>query len=865
MGAKKIEKKAVNGGIVFLMILVVSMLFAYPLVLFYPPGVVDVNFPFLVRVPIEIIICALSLAFLLLNSYKVIELKRSYLLSFMLYVMAVGGASIAHKSLPGDSLVKLGYLVVPMAVAVAVIKAGVFSQMRQQLLMYALGFMWLLGVVWSFCSGRPDGLSGNSNWFASTSLALAPWALFSLYHILRSLFSRVLAVGQANLISGFVAFASVASITVYWLVLAKSRGAWLALISFCILSLLIKVTLKWRIVLFTLILGVASSVIFSTAFKQAIREDIRGPLWTNTVNMAASSPGIGYGPGNFRKVYTLFRSPEHSIRLVSALSTEHPHNEFLYLAAEVGIPGALIWLFLVMALLFVRVRTREGHCARFGFIILLVHGFFDKGLVSPPGNILFWLFAGLITARWLQQKIKVQQHSCKVFSLALAASLLCLVPIALRVKSITKAQLEYRTVAALNSLHSQGLVKGSRPKVLKRLYDDYMIASDLDPHNVLYPYMALNIAVEKMRSLKLAAEPMRRVNVLDENYEHFNYFSARYHFQQAFLAREESVKKSHLMLADKLMALELRLHPYNLKVSKFIIDFLIDRKEGLRANNLYKYSNTVCANMFERKFAHKSSALALLEKWRVAAQEGRPEALQAATEILAGFKGIGTIDKLLPSLASSNGFMSKSKSQEFHVTDVQYWQEIFDLRRLFNKGKVGEALVKDLLQQIEINREQKFYWPGEVIKNKKGSELSVACLLRVAGHIQDYITFIVKVDTLDKVHWLVYMKNENEEFLVWPSAKKIVKVDFKKMDKQKMQKIIGDEVRAIKPFLFEYPQAFWMRNVYLSQIISSKLPNFRNYCFSPSLVKINLQRFLIKHRGISYLKQPFIRFEQDND
>ena len=110
------------------------------------------------------------------------------------------------------------------------------------------------------------------------------------------------------------------------------------------------------------------------------------------------------------------------------------------------------------------------------------------------------------------------------------------------------------------------------------------------------------------------------------------------------------------------------------------------------------------------------------------------------------------------------------------------------------------------------------------------------------------------------------MKNDNEEFLVWPSAKKIVKVNLKLVGSEKyLQKVIGEEVRDIRPFLFEYPQAFWMRNVYLSQILSSTLADFRDYCSSPSLVKINLEAFLNNHWRISYLKQPFIRLEQDNN
>ena len=54
-----------------------------------------------------------------------------------------------------------------------------------------------------------------------------------------------------------------------------------------------------------------------------------------------------------------------------------------------------------------------------------------------------------------------------------------------------------------------------------------------------------------------------------------------------------------------------------------------------------------------------------------------------------------------------------------------------------------------------------------------------------------------------------------------------------------------------------------MKNVYLSKIVSGVLENFPDFCSTPSLVKINHEAFLNKRWRISYLKEPFLRLEQD--
>ena len=860
MATQKIDHISVKAGSIFLSLLIVSSLCAYPLVLFNPVNFANLNFPWLVRFPVEIFICALSFIYLLLNPYKLTGIPRSYGLAFLIFGLAVLGSSLAHRTLPDQGLIRLATMIVPLAVAVAVLRGGLFSQRRQEAVMYLLGLAWL---VILFCFFLAPPASDTPNWFSLVTIALSPWAFFSAYHLLRILFKTCLSVGIGNPLAGVIALFLVAGFTILVFLRSSSRGTLVALLAYAVLMLILKLRRKWRIASFLLILVVIVGLFASALFKQPRMKDVREPLWKNTIKMAIDSPGIGWGPGNFQKVYPRYRSVEHSVRLPASLSTEHPQNEFLYLAAEVGFPAALIWLFFAGSLLFIKVRSREGHCALFGFCMLFIHSFFDQGLLSPPESILFYLFAGLMAARWLRTKISPQGHGKAMFLLILISSMICLIPISMRMKNIYQSQLVYRQTSILKSMDEKGLVRGLRKVILNKIYRGYCQAADLDSFNIRYPYMALQIAIEKMHNVELAEAPLQQVLNLDGNYEHANYLTAMYYTLLA--SNDSKLRDEYLETANKLMNRELRLYPFDLKLHKFIFDYFILRKERLLANSLMKNSLKRLVTMYIHKNNDGAETLARLKKWQehVEASDQRG-ALASAAKILSGLKGIDTIDSLLPSLASTDGFMVKHNDREFHQTDFQYWQEILQLRRLFKKGKTGEALVKELLEDITINRQQKFNWPQQVLKSKQASELSLSCLLRMAGHLQGYLTLIVKLETLDKVHWLVYMKNDQEEFLVWPSQKKIMKGHYKALfHKKYLEKEVGENLRQMKFFLFEYPQAFLLRNVYLSTILG-QLTDFKSFCSPPTLIKMNLEAFLNKHWSIGYLRQPFLRLEQDN-
>ena len=82
----------------------------------------------------------------------------------------------------------------------------------------------------------------------------------------------------------------------------------------------------------------------------ARNESVRFRLltWGQTLKMARQSPLLGVGLGRYQVVYPRYRLPE-IIRMFGQHSymTDHPENLTLEIAAELGLAGACLWLWLV--------------------------------------------------------------------------------------------------------------------------------------------------------------------------------------------------------------------------------------------------------------------------------------------------------------------------------------------------------------------------------------------------------------------------------------------------------------------------------------------------------------------------------------
>ena len=881
------EIKTDRVALVFIILIAVSLFMAYPRAILYPSGISneghflnwfgstkvsleDVAVPFFVRFPVELIVGALSLFYLVSCTFSFKKTPRKVILSLSLFLLAVCGSVIVNGGLPESILGKLNYVVVPLAVAFGVVKSGLFSRSREFVLTISLTLLWFISITWSFLAGSPVGISGNRNWFVAVILVTSPWAFFFFYHLFRRFLGRFFSKVNENIPAALISFLLVMPVTLYWVIKCQTRAAWIALILYLFFVLIYPLSKKGKCYSLglVLILSVVLFFSFQESLKSAYRDDIRGPLWLNTMNMIFKSPGVGWGPGKFQEKYLMFKSREHSSRLVAALMTEHPHNEFLYLASEIGLPSALIWLSIVLLLAFVKVRSREGHLAKFGFIVLLVLSMFDKTLISPPGNLLFWIFSGILAARFLKKTIVLEQPS-KVWKVSvLLMSVACFIPISMRATSIYSAKETQRKTALLETSIKKSKILGQQRKDLyMKVYNGYLDAYDKNPVEIEYPYKALHIAVEILKDTSLAEFPLKKCMEINKYYGHVNYLGALYHFQKFIeLKGDAQLSEQHLKLIEKHIALEVSLYPDNLASLCHVMELFLKTGNRNSANQLFGIINDRALQMFSRKYASdKERGKDLLKNWISQVASGNEEAVDTAQEILQGFKGTTYLDVLTPKYASSDGFMIAHEHNEFHAVDFKYWREINRFTEFYKNEGNAESMCKSIMASIELSSNYRFKWPSEVLDSKEGNELSLACLMRIAAHCQGHLSVLLKIETLGKVHWLVYVKNEKEEFICYPGKKKIIHRKFTEFlsDSKFIEELIGDKIKKVGLYLFEYPQAFCFRNALLSKIVNRVTGQFPDFCSTPSIVKLNLESFLGHKFVIEYLRQPFHRMEDD--
>lgn len=172
---------------------------------------------------------------------------------------------------------------------------------------------------------------------------------------------------------------------------------------------------KRALVILLLIFALASPFIAPGPVKDWARQvgynplrfmcnDDRIAVYRNSLNMLKAHPLIGVGANNFMKSYKFFKqNPEY--RNVVTPDYIYAHNNFLHLAAEVGLIGFIIFIWLVYKLLSegwkVYLGLNAGYpraiapCILASLIAFLVNGLTESSLYYARVALIFWYLAGL--------------------------------------------------------------------------------------------------------------------------------------------------------------------------------------------------------------------------------------------------------------------------------------------------------------------------------------------------------------------------------------------------------------------------------------------------------------------------------------
>ena len=130
------------------------------------------------------------------------------------------------------------------------------------------------------------------------------------------------------------------------LIASNSRGGLLAALAALFYLLCLKKA--WR-TLFYLTAGLLFTTILlpGEQFKWLLKLDAplsfeRLKIWNAALGAIAGSPFFGYGPGLYERVFEAFKFPFYNGISYYGHSTLHAHSELLNLAAEAGIPAAIL-------------------------------------------------------------------------------------------------------------------------------------------------------------------------------------------------------------------------------------------------------------------------------------------------------------------------------------------------------------------------------------------------------------------------------------------------------------------------------------------------------------------------------------------
>jgi O-antigen ligase len=137
--------------------------------------------------------------------------------------------------------------------------------------------------------------------------------------------------------------------------------------------------------------------------------------WKCALRMAQLRPVTGFGPGSYQFIYGQYQVPTDMTRISTYHGTNgHAHSEIFNSLSEEGIPGMLIYLFTLFAviayglkIIYRSVEKREKLIAMgalLGLITFYVHGFFNAFLDTDKMAVLVFGSIALLVSIGIRQK-----------------------------------------------------------------------------------------------------------------------------------------------------------------------------------------------------------------------------------------------------------------------------------------------------------------------------------------------------------------------------------------------------------------------------------------------------------------------------
>jgi O-antigen ligase len=188
------------------------------------------------------------------------------------------------------------------------------------------------------------------------------------------------------------------------LYVVDSRGSWLGVFVGLGLFLILK---NWSWVRKQKVLTGIAVVIFllvlSQKFMQERSETVgwRFSVWIDSIKMVEDRPFFGHGINTFMRVFQEYNES-------AKINPTYAHNSVIQMAAETGIVGVFLFLFIIGKLFYVGIKQAlQSHDSWFTYMTLglftgtaafFVQAFSDTSFESLQSSVLFWLVAGMMIA-----------------------------------------------------------------------------------------------------------------------------------------------------------------------------------------------------------------------------------------------------------------------------------------------------------------------------------------------------------------------------------------------------------------------------------------------------------------------------------
>lgn len=783
---------------------------SYPIALL-PPGLSGDSY--YVHVPAAFILTLLSLPVIAASRFRGRPAVR--------ICIGVFSAAVVYRLARDPSsataiLAFLGCCVVPLAVTHLY---GQWQHQTVRAVMVAAFVMWLLLTIYGALNLRVGleviGITGNRNWMAICLLAVLPWGAYGLWHRLRPSLGRGGAVCMTVLIAGLPTF--------FLVYKCASRSAWLALGVFSVLWVFRALGRRsLRILLgFATVTALACvPLLFGAQLLDAFMADIRLPIWFGTARMIADNPLTGVGPAEFLRQFPEYlASTAYHRRLVASETIIHPHNEFLNLAANIGIPAAVSWLLLLVPLI-QDFRRRSGfeRMAQFSAFVICFQGLLDKSLVQAPASIFAMCCLGLCWRRFIipieAQTTASPAGKGRVPILSAALGICAVAALAASWKNCRR------------DWHLRRAAQYERSRLLDRELAHFRRALAADPKSPEALYGAGALAIEGLADPELALEYLHRGYALNPNYGHIN----------RLLGLAYGRMNSHER-ALEFFARDCHLFPRDTGTFHYYFTALalagrLDKLAEIDAHlsRLYREKSALT---YRPEIGRK-----LADDWRTAVQIGDVErALEMARHLCIHPISIGFVDPLFARVATPEEWPLDIQYGGFTMVDFSYWEAIIERRKIVDeitsetegeghRGTQVQHMFKGLQRRLVIDAARPGYLlPHKVWQEKRGNPTSVLTLLAWIYDGDGVPTLLPGSHRARRL--LIQDGGQLREIRVGDTAMTLAIA---------MKPATGDGATDMAPGmsaqppprapprLFFYPQAFFLRNQVLGILIQHYLP-----------------------------------------